>query len=482
MARFRALQFATGAAAGLLAGLISAGLLAALDGAPAFAGLGGTNQPGLALAIHLALSALMGAGYAWLFKPAGYAESLMSGSAYAVFWWALLPLSLLPVLMGSGPQWQAAAVAAAFPTLLGSLVQGGLTGLGYHILHGVAARRLGLPPAEEPTSVGSRGAPPQPQPAQVLPAVRRTSVVILGGGFAGVTTAQYLERLFGADESVSITLVSDTNHLLFTPMLSEVTAGGVEAQHIGPPLRAFFHRTRVVRGEVQTVDLAARIVRLASDPADPHAPPYAGTQPDLPVDHLVLALGAVPNFFGNKGIEANAFTFKSLGDAILLRNHVIEMLERADAEPDPQRRKALVTFVVAGGGFAGAELVGGLNDFVRGALWYYPNIPPEDVSLVLVHSGDRILPELSAGLGEYAREKMATRGVTFKLGRRLADAGPGRVTLSDGEAIPTETFVWTAGNMPHPLPRALGLEVDRRGSVVTDLTLAVPHAAGPVKV
>jgi len=150
------------------------------------------------------------------------------------------------------------------------------------------------------------------------------------------------------------------------------------------------------------------------------------------------------------------------------------MLERADAERDPQRRKALLTFVVTGGGFAGAELIGGLNDFVRGSLWYYPNIPPEDVSLILVHPGERILPELSPELAEYARERLEARGVTFRLQTRVTDAMPGAVMLSDGETIATETLIWTAGNRPHPLFRRLGLELDTHGAVKTDATLAVP--------
>jgi NADH dehydrogenase len=249
-------------------------------------------------------------------------------------------------------------------------------------------------------------------------------------------------------------------------MLSEVTAGGVEAPHISTPLRAFFGRTRVIEGEVKTVDFEARVVRLAPNGSRP--------QSDVSFDHLVFALGAVPNFFGLQGVEAHSFTFKSLVDAILIRNHVIQILENADAETDALSRKKRLTFVIAGGGFAGAELIGGLNDFVRGSLWYYPNIPPEDVSLILVHSRDRILPELSPALAEYARERMEARGVTFKLGARVADAAPGVVLLNHGETIATDTLIWTAGNSPHPLTRKLGLEVDKWGGVKADTTLAVP--------
>jgi NADH dehydrogenase len=149
------------------------------------------------------------------------------------------------------------------------------------------------------------------------------------------------------------------------------------------------------------------------------------------------------------------------------------MLERADAEPEAAWRRPLLTFVVAGGGFAGAELIGGLNDFVRGSLWYYPRIRPEEVSVVLVHSGERILPELSAELAAYARARLEDRGVTCRLGVRLSGAGPGTVALNNGETIPAETLVWTAGNAPHPLLKTLGVALDNRGAVKTDETLAV---------
>lgn len=450
--RLRAWQIAVGITAGLLAGLAHAGLLAALTSSLAVAGLGGVEEPATGLVIHLILSALMGITYTWLFNPppVSYAEGLMSGLAYGLLWWMVLSLNLIPIAMGEGPQWDVEAAGYAFSSLIGYLFQGALVGLGYPILSHIVMRWLG--PSDEPVEGF------QPFPVQ-------HRIVILGGGFAGVATVQHLERLFAEDGSVAITLISKTNHLLFTPMLSEVTAGGVEAQHISTPLRAFFRRIQVIRGEVETIDFEERVVRLAESGESTH--------PGVPFDHLVLALGTVPNFFGLKGVEAQAFTFRSLEDAALLRNHVIEMLEKADAEPDSERRKALVTFLLAGGGFAGAELIGGLNDFVRGSLWFYPNIPPEDVSLILVHSGERIMPELSSSLAEYAQEKLGARGVTFKLRTRVVDAISGGVTLSNGDVIRTRTLVWTAGNTPHPLIHRLGLEVEAGGSVKTETTLQV---------
>jgi NADH:ubiquinone reductase (H+-translocating) len=197
-----------------------------------------------------------------------------------------------------------------------------------------------------------------------------------------------------------------------------------------------------------------------------------------PFDHLVLALGSVSNYLGLKNVQAEAFDFKSLVDAIRIRNHVIEVFERADREPNPDDRRALMTIVVAGGGFAGVELAGALNDFARGMLVYYPHIPPEELRLVLVHSHDRILPELSESLARYALDRMAARGVTFKLDARVAGARRGVVVLNPAEEIRTETLIWTAGATPNPLLAKLALERDRRGAVVVDKTLAVPGRPG----
>lgn len=176
-------------------------------------------------------------------------------------------------------------------------------------------------------------------------------------------------------------------------------------------------------------------------------------------------------------MEKLAFDFKTLVDAIRIRNHVIEMFERADREDDPAVRKSLLTFVIAGGGFAGVELAGSLNDFARGILADYPRLRNEDVRVLLVHSRDRILPELSESLGRYAQSRMEARGIEFRLNTRLADARPGMVVLNDAE-VPSETLVWTAGTSPNPLSKSLPVEKDKRGAVIVDAALAVRGYAG----
>jgi NADH dehydrogenase len=279
---------------------------------------------------------------------------------------------------------------------------------------------------------------------------------------------------------VSITLISDSNALLFTPMLAEVAGSSLEATHITNPLRTSLRRTNVIRNKAVAIDMQKRTVQLAPD-----VPLSTGTAPsvnttghEVPFDHLVLALGAVSNYLGLDHVKAMAFDFKSLGDAMRIRNHVIDLFERADDEPPSPVRQAMLTFVVAGGGFAGAELAGALNDFARGMLAYYPNITPEEVRVILVHSRDRILPELSEELAAYALERMAARGVIFKLNVRVADARPSAVVLNTKEEIQTHTLVWTAGTAPNPLVQTLPVERDKRGAVIVDATLAVPQCPG----
>jgi NADH dehydrogenase len=286
--------------------------------------------------------------------------------------------------------------------------------------------------------------------------------------------------LFGADPSVALTLVSDTNALLFTPMLAEVAGGSLEPSHISAPLRASLKRTRVVRGRVATVDLDGHCVRLAPDRRLALLERGGEEESGEPLhyDQLVLAPGSVPQYFGSDEIQSHALSFRSLTDAIHIRNHVIGRFDRADREPDPTRRQAMLTFVVAGGGFAGAELAGALNDFARGMLALYPNVPLDEVRIVLVHPRERILPELSEPLAAYALRQMTARGVTFRLNTRVAGARPGVVVLQPHEEIRTETFVWTAGSMPNPLLAQLPVERDKRGAVVVDATLGVPGWQG----
>jgi NADH dehydrogenase len=377
----------------------------------------------------------------------------MAGAALGIPLWTLFPVVVLPLLGGHAPRWTAGEMRSLLPALVGFVLFGAALGALARLLATATDRVLGAPPAPAPVPV---------------PAPRR--VVILGGGFAGVSCAQELERLLGADKSVHSTLVSDVNALLFTPMLAEVAGSSLEPTHISTPLRTSLRRTAVIRGTVSRIDLASRAVLLDAARGEP-----ART---LPYDQLVLTLGAVTNFFGSASIEASAIGFKSLREAMRVRNRVIDAFERAEREQDPARRRALLTFVVAGGGFAGVELAGALNDFARGMLADFPELSPGDVRIVLVHAGDRILPELSATLGAYAEARLRERGVEFRLGARVKDAHPAAVVIEPPETIEAETLVWTAGARPNPLVATLPVARDRRGAVIVDATLAVPELPG----
>jgi len=408
--------------------------------------------------VAVALAAIIGMVFQLVFRHTRYAylDSFMAGAAFGIPLWASISIVLFPIVVGRMPQWTAAGMRTHFPELTGWVLYGAFAGL---VLQ--ALRDLIPQPARYETETAQRIVP-------------NNRIVILGGGFGGMSAAESLEDLFGADQSVEFTLVSETNALLFTPMLAEVAGSSLEPTHISSPLRTSLHRTRVIRGRVSQVDLESRRVRILLGDG-------AATE-TLSYDHLILALGSVSNYLGLENVERRAFDFKSLLDAILIRNHVIDMFERADRETDKTARQEALTFVVAGGGFAGVELAGALNDFGRGMLADYPSLRPDDLRVILVHSRDRILPELSENLGAYALERMRERGVVFKLNARLADAGSGTVGLKrlDGarEEIRTQTFVWTAGTTPNPLLKTLPVQHDKRGAVIVDSALAVPNVPG----
>ncbi|MBI3697693.1 MAG: NAD(P)/FAD-dependent oxidoreductase [Acidobacteria bacterium] len=297
-----------------------------------------------------------------------------------------------------------------------------------------------------------------------------TRILILGGGFAGVYAALHLERIFARDPNVEITLVSEENFLLFTPMLPEVASSSIEAKHIISPIRAFFGKVKFQNSVVQSIDLEKRLV-VAS-----HCPICQVRV--LEFQHLILALGSTSNFHGLPGVAENALPMKTLSDAMALRNHVIDVFEHADLQSDPEIRKAMLTFVVAGGGFAGAETVAELRDFAFTARRYYSNVRTEEVRVVLVHGGPRIMPEISESLAGYALRKLRTMGVEVRLDTRIRSVAAAWVELSTGERIPTSTLVWTAGVAPSPLLDTLPCQRSTHGQIMVNEYLEAPGYPG----
>src|SRR5207249_3347140 len=236
-------------------------------------------------------------------------------------------------------------------------------------------------------------------------------VLILGGGFGGIYAALELEKLLARRGGLEVTLVTRDNFFLFTPMLHEVAASDLELSAIVNPLRKLLRRVSTFVGDIEAIDLEARRVTVSHG--------LDGHTHDLPYDHLVLALGSSTNFYGLPGVEECALTIKSLGDAVALRNRLIGHLEEASSERAARQRQPLLTFVVAGGGFAGVETLGGINDFMREALRFYPNLREDHLRMVLVTPDPIILPELGPQLGAYAQRKLAARGVEIITGMKV---------------------------------------------------------------
>lgn len=297
-----------------------------------------------------------------------------------------------------------------------------------------------------------------------------TRILILGGGFGGVSVARELEKRLPRSANVRITLVNRENFFLFTPMLHEVAASDLDITHIVNPLRKLLNRSYLFTGVVESIDTAAKTVRVS----------HAGGEHehDLEYDHLVIALGVITNFYDIPGLADRAVTMKSLGDAIGLRNQMIEHLEEADFECNAGARDPLLTFVVAGGGFAGVETVAAMHDFLESALHFYPSLGMKSehkrVRVVLVHSGAFLLPELGESLGRYTQERLAERGVEVILGARVTGLRNDSVILSDGRSVPARTIVWTAGTSANPALDSLPC-MKSRGRIAVDECLRVPE-------
>lgn len=295
---------------------------------------------------------------------------------------------------------------------------------------------------------------------------RRSRILVLGGGFAGVYCAKKLERL--GDPELQVSMVSSENFFVFTPMLPQVVSGMIESNHVVVPVRQILKKTRFYEARVESVDVWNKRVTIATDRDGDGG--SSNERLVVEYDQLVVSLGSGTSFARMPQIEPHVFTLKSLKDALVLRNHVIDMLERADMEPDPEKKRQLLTFVIVGGGLSGVETAGELDSFFHEAAKYYPHIHDVPVELVLVQSGDRILPELDRDLADFTLRQLRSSGVKVHLGCRVVDAAQNsvRIKRKDGggeeSTIAARTVVWTAGISPNPVIADIPCEGERPGS------------------
>ena len=268
-----------------------------------------------------------------------------------------------------------------------------------------------------------------------------TDVLIIGGGFGGMNAALRLNRLLKRRLKARVTLVSRTNFYLFTPLLAEVAASLIESRHAVNPVRRMLRRVEFIQGTVRSLDPDGRHADFVDE---------NGRDRRLSYEHCILAPGSVTEFFGIEGLAERAFTLKTLGDAIRIRNRVVHHLERADPLPRAEREH-LLTFAVVGGGLNGTEVAGELHDFVMHALEDYPNIERSEVRMVLIEMRDRLAQEMPSQIGDYAKRNLESRGIEVWLNARVTHYRTSILQMHDGRQIPTEMVIWSAGVRPSPL-------------------------------
>ncbi len=286
----------------------------------------------------------------------------------------------------------------------------------------------------------------------------KRQIVILGGGFGGLYAARRLERRLDPGEA-EIALVSDVNFLLYTPLLPGAAGGTLEPRHVVVSLRDELKRTEVLLGRVTGADPRAKTVSVTG--AD-------GRDRELPYDQLVVSLGSVSRTLPIPGLAEHGIGFKTIAEAIALRNRLIHALEQAEASEDPAAREALLTFGFVGAGYAGLEGIAELQDFARDIVDRYPRLGISDLRFVLIEARERVMPEITEGLARFAETQLRRRGLEIRTGTTVERIDAHSVTLAGGEVIPACTAVWTAGVKPVPVVAKLGLPLGPHGRITTD--------------
>ncbi|NGO49196.1 NAD(P)/FAD-dependent oxidoreductase [Streptomyces sp. YC419] len=316
----------------------------------------------------------------------------------------------------------------------------------------------------------NRGAPPGPR--------NGTRILIVGGGYVGMYTALSLQRKLKQElkrGDVEIVVVTPDPYMTYQPFLPEAAAGNISPRHVVVPLRRVLDQCKIVIGEAQSIDHAKRTATLTT-----LATQEEGAEPEqISYDQLVLAPGSISRVLPVPGLADHGIGFKTVEEAIGLRNHVIEQMDIASSTRDPAIRDAALTFVFVGGGFAGVEALGELEDMARYTARYYHNVKPEDMKWILVEASNRILPEVGEEMGKYTVTELRRRNIDVRLETRLESCVDRVAVLSDGARFPTRTVVWTAGVKPHPILAATDLPLNERGRLkcTAELTVeGVTHA------
>src|SRR3954469_10164122 len=288
-------------------------------------------------------------------------------------------------------------------------------------------------------------------------------VVIAGGGFAGLYAARTLEKVL-PQHAAQITLVNDVNFMLYTPLLPGAAAGTLEPRHVVVPLREELRGTDLRLGQVCSADPAQHRITIRT---------IEGRDEELAYDQLVVSLGSVSRSLPIPGLAEYAKGFKTLPDAVELRNHVLRTLEAAETVEDPAVRQAWLTYVFVGAGYAGLEGLAELQDFAADAIELHPRCRTQGMRWILVEARDRVMPEVQPSLAEFATRELRGRGIEIRTSTTLDEVTETTAGLSDGEVVPTRTVAWTAGVKPHPVIAELGLPLDRSGRIRTDRTMRV---------